>query len=108
MLYRYASKLIIKHKPYNSVSFLKKKFNSVSYNYIAKQNLHSEEISNHVVILSKNLHLGIKNRTGIHFLSFLNDQKLEEIVTKIQEMANQHVLDIEEVENQLEKIGERD
>lgn len=31
-----------------------------------------------------------------------------EIVTKIQEMANQHVLDIEEVENQLEKIGERD
>ncbi len=55
LLYRYASKLIIKHKPYNSVSFLKKKFNSVSYNYIAKQNLHSEEISNHVVILSKNL-----------------------------------------------------
>ena len=31
-----------------------------------------------------------------------------EIVTKIQEMANQHVLDIEEVETQLEKIGERD
>ncbi len=30
-----------------------------------------------------------------------------EIVTKIQEMANQHISDIEEVENQLEKIGER-
>ncbi|MDP7232025.1 MAG: sulfatase [Dehalococcoidia bacterium] len=34
-------------------------------------------------------------------------RKKPEIVTKIQEMANQHILDIEEVENQLEKIGER-
>ncbi len=31
-----------------------------------------------------------------------------EIVTKIQEMASQHISDIDEVENQLEKIGERD
>ena len=35
-------------------------------------------------------------------------RKNPEIVIKIQRMANQHILDIEEVENQLEKIGERD
>ena len=31
-----------------------------------------------------------------------------QIITKIKEMANQHILDIDKVENQLEKIGERD
>jgi len=54
LLYRYCSKLIIKNKPKNIISFLKKKFSIISYNKIAKQNLHSEEISNHVAILAKN------------------------------------------------------
>lgn len=54
LLYRYGSKLIIKHKPKNNLSFLKKKFKNVSYRTIAKENLHSEEISNHVAILAKN------------------------------------------------------
>ena len=54
LLYRYGSKLIIKHKPKNNISFLKKKFKNVSYRTIAKENLHSEEISNHVAILAKN------------------------------------------------------
>ena len=54
LLYRYCSKLIIKNKPKNINSFLKKKFSIISYNKIAKQNLHSEEISNHVAILAKN------------------------------------------------------
>ena len=54
LLYRYCSKLIIQHSPKNIVSFLDKKFKSVSYKTISKQNLHSEEISNHVALLAKN------------------------------------------------------
>ena len=54
LLYRYGSKLQIKHNPKNLVSFLKKKFNIASYKTISKQNLHSEKISNHVAFLAKN------------------------------------------------------
>ena len=54
LLYRYASKLIIRNKPKNSIIFLQKNFKNVSYKAIAKQNLHSEQISNHVAILAKN------------------------------------------------------
>ena len=54
LLYRYCSKLVIKYKPKNIISFLKSKFKTVSYKAIAKQKLHSEEISNHVAVLAKN------------------------------------------------------
>tara|TARA_B100000242_G_scaffold283074_1_gene244961 strand:- start:10 stop:645 length:636 start_codon:yes stop_codon:yes gene_type:complete len=54
LIYRYCSKLIIKNKPKNSVSFLKKKFKNISYKKIIKQKLHTEEISNHVAVLAKN------------------------------------------------------
>ena len=54
LLYRYASKLIINNKPKNKILFLKKKFGKVPYKRITKLNLHSEQISNHVAVLSKN------------------------------------------------------
>jgi len=54
LLYRYCSKLIIQHKPKSIIPFLKRKFKTVSYKAIAKQKLHSEEISNHVATLAKN------------------------------------------------------
>ena len=54
LLYRYASKEIIKYKPKNSINFLKKKFKKISYKKIVRLNLHSEEISKHVAILAKN------------------------------------------------------
>ena len=54
LLYRYGSKLIINYKPKNIISFLKKKFKNVSYKTIAKQNLNSKQISNHVALLAKN------------------------------------------------------
>ncbi len=54
LLYRYASNEIIKNKPKNNISFLKKKFKDISYKKIVKLNLHSEQISNHVAILAKN------------------------------------------------------
>ena len=55
LLYRYGSKLIINHKPKNPISFLKKKFKTISYNKISKQNLHTEQISNHVAKLATNI-----------------------------------------------------
>ena len=54
LIYRYASKLVILNKPNNPINFLQKKLKNVSYRSIAKQNLHSEKISNHVAILAKN------------------------------------------------------
>ena len=54
LLYRYASKLIINHKPKNEISFIKKKFSKLSYKNISKQKLHSEKISDHVAGLAKN------------------------------------------------------
>ena len=54
LLYRYASKEIIKYNPKDSISFLKKRFRRISYKKIVKLNLQSEEISNHAAIIAKN------------------------------------------------------
>jgi len=54
LLYRYASKLLIKKKPKNIINFLKNKFRNASYKNISKLNLHSEQISYHVASLAKN------------------------------------------------------
>ena len=54
LIYRYVSKLVILNKPHNPINFLQKKLKNASYRSIAKQNLHSEKISNHVAILAKN------------------------------------------------------
>ena len=53
LLFRYASLLIIKHKPKKIISFLRKKFKNLNYKHIIHLNLHSQEISNHVVFLAK-------------------------------------------------------
>ena len=53
LLYRYASKEIINDNPKNEIIYLKKKFKNISYERIAKSNLHSEQISNHVALLAK-------------------------------------------------------
>ena len=54
LLYRYASREIINHKPKNNINFLRKKFRTISYRKIHKLNLHSEKISDHVSFLAKN------------------------------------------------------
>ncbi len=54
LLYRYCSKLTIDHNPKNLIIFLNKKFKNISYKKIAKQNLHSQEISDLSAILAKN------------------------------------------------------
>lgn len=45
LLYRYASYLILKHKPKNKISFLKKKFEKLKYKKLNNYNLHTEKIS---------------------------------------------------------------
>ena len=53
LLFRYASRLIIKHKPKKIIPFLKKKIKNLNYKNLTSLNLHSQEISNHVVLLAK-------------------------------------------------------
>ena len=54
LIYRFCSKLLIQKKTKNDIKFLKNKFKNFSYKSIEKQNLHSEQISNHVAIIAKN------------------------------------------------------
>jgi len=53
LLFRYASHLIIKHKPKKIIPFLKKKFYKLNYKDLNQFSLHGEEISKHVPIIAK-------------------------------------------------------
>ena len=53
LLFRFASLLILRHKPKKIISFLKKKFKNLNYKKITQLNLHTQEISNHVVIIAQ-------------------------------------------------------
>ena len=53
LLYRYASFLILKYKPKNKVTFIKKKFKKLNYKFIEKINLHTQIISQHSSIIAK-------------------------------------------------------
>jgi CMP/dCMP kinase len=55
LLYRYASYLILKHKPINKISFLKVKFESLNYKMLNKINLHAPKISAHSSLIAKEL-----------------------------------------------------
>ena len=63
LLFRYASHLIIKHKPKKIISFLRKKFKNLNYKQVTLLNLHAQEISNHVAVLAtqKKVRLIIRN-----------------------------------------------
>ena len=53
LLYRYASYLILKHKPRNEIIFLKKKFHKLNYKSLEKISLHSQKISEHSSLIAK-------------------------------------------------------
>ena len=53
LLYRYASKLVIEYKPKNIINFLNRKFKNINYKKIAKLNLHTQKIDEHVGPLAK-------------------------------------------------------
>ena len=53
LLYRYATYLLIKYKPKNRISFLRKKFQNLNYNKIKKINLHTQLVSKNAAIIAK-------------------------------------------------------
>ena len=53
LLYRYASYLILKDRPKNKVTYLKKKFKKLNYRRLDNINLHTAEISEHSSIIAK-------------------------------------------------------
>ena len=53
LLYRYASFLILKHKPKKKINFLKIKFKNLNYKKLDKINLHSPKISEYSAIIAK-------------------------------------------------------
>jgi cytidylate kinase len=53
LLYRYASYVLIKHKPKNKISFLHKEFKKLNYRKLDKMNLHTPEISKQSAIIAK-------------------------------------------------------
>ena len=53
LLYRFASYQILKHKPKNKISFLKKTFSTLKLNRLKTINLHTPEISNFTSIIAK-------------------------------------------------------
>ena len=53
LLYRFASYQLLKHKPKNKITFLKKIFNKLNLKKLNKINLHTAEISEHTSIIAK-------------------------------------------------------
>lgn len=53
LLYRYASYIILKHKPKNIVNFLKIKFKALNYHRLNTLNLHKSKISEHSAKIAK-------------------------------------------------------
>ena len=53
LLYRFASHQILKYKPKNKISFLRKVFKKLNLNNLKKINLHSAKISEHTSIIAK-------------------------------------------------------
>tara|TARA_B100001996_G_scaffold374272_1_gene352695 strand:+ start:4791 stop:5453 length:663 start_codon:yes stop_codon:yes gene_type:complete len=53
LLYRFASYQILKYKPKNKISFLKKSFKKLNLKKLNKMNLHSEKISEYTSIIAK-------------------------------------------------------
>ena len=53
LLYRYASFLILKHKPQNVIIFLEKKFKNLNYKKLDKINLHTIQISKKSALIAK-------------------------------------------------------
>lgn len=57
LLYRYSSYLILKYKPKNKITFLKKELKNLNYKKLNKINLHSPKISAHSATIAKILEI---------------------------------------------------
>jgi len=63
LLYRYASYQLLKHKPKNKITFLKKNFKNLSLKKLNNKNLHLPEISAHTAIIAKEQNIRIILKT---------------------------------------------
>ena len=73
LLYRYASYLILKYRPKNKISFLKKSFLKLNYKKINKINLHTLEISSYSAKIAKLL--SVRNILKKYQTNFVNKNK---------------------------------
>ena len=74
LLYRFASFLIIKHKPKNKIKFLNLKFKNLDYKKLEKINLQTAEISEYSAIIAKiNAVRKILKRFQINFAKKIRD-----------------------------------
>ena len=69
LLYRYASFLILKHKPKNAIKFLKNKFKKLNYKSLEKINLHTAKISDKSALIAKILQ--VRNILKIYQKDFI-------------------------------------
>ena len=53
LLYRYAGYQLLKYKPKNNITYLKKRFNTLSLSQLNNKNLHSPEISAYSSVIAK-------------------------------------------------------
>ena len=74
LLYRYASFIILKHKPKNKIEYLKKKFKNLNYKKLNKYKLHTSEISSQSAIIAKNLK--VRNILKVYQKNFIKKNKL--------------------------------
>ena len=63
LLYRYASFILLKKKPQNEITFLRKKFKNLNYSKLKNISLHSQKISEYSALIAKrnNVRLILKN-----------------------------------------------
>jgi len=73
LLYRYASYLILKHRPLNKINFLKKKFKTLNYKKLQKIKLHSPAISYHSANIAKIL--SVRNILKKYQKNFIKNNK---------------------------------
>ena len=53
LLYRYASYLLLKDKPIDKITYLKKKISKLNYKKLGKINLHTQKISEYSASIAK-------------------------------------------------------
>ncbi len=73
LLYRYASFLILKHKPKKIENFLRKKFKNLNYKNLNKLNLHTPKISTQTSLIAKNSK--VRNILKIYQRNFIKKNK---------------------------------
>ena len=95
LLYRYASFLILKHKPRNVIIFLEKKFKNLNYKKLDKINLHTSQVSKKSALIAKvrKIREILKKYQGSHVI-YIGDWPAKGVGMSAPECCSQKFLDI--------------